>query len=153
MHWLVLLSFFSCPLFCVDQLLYHGSLTDGIERLTPRVRFTPGEELSSPAGIYASDLPAFAAAHSFPWFSAEGIDLFVEDGIVVLEIPASLAERLDTPVYMYFVDGLLFSLLECESTGHTFRATEAVDCLDKIRFDSVTEAIEHYQGLVVIKES
>lgn len=62
-----------------SKFFYHGSSTDGINRLEPRLRYTPGEELDSPASIYASDLPAFAAAHSFPWSSDEGIDLYQDN--------------------------------------------------------------------------
>ena len=63
MNWILTLVILSSPLWSAE-FLYHGSSTDGIECLLPRLRFTPGEELSSPPGIYSSDLPAFAAAHS-----------------------------------------------------------------------------------------
>jgi len=147
-------SFFcsSSFLFGEARFFYHGSSTDGIECLEPRLRYTPGEELSSPSSIYASDLPAFAAAHSFPWSSDEGIDLYVDGQTVIMEIPLSVYERLLRKTYIYVVDSNQFSLVDCESTGHTFRATTPVDCLEKISFQSVVEAIEYYSGHVVIKE-
>lgn len=145
--------FCSCPfLFGETAFFYHGSSTDGIECLEPRLRHAPGEELSSPSSIYASDLPAFAAAHSFPWSSDEGIDLYVDGQMVIMEIPLPIYERLLRKTYIYVVDSKQFSLVECESTGHTFRALTPVNCLEKACFQSVVEAIEHYGGQVVIKE-
>jgi hypothetical protein len=132
--------------------LYHGTQIDNIEHLEPRLRYTPGKESSSPPGIYASDLPAFAAAHSFPWSSDEGIDLYVAESTVVMEIPRSLLPRLQAKIYIYTVDSHPFSRVEQESTGHTFRATVPVDCLEKIGFENVVDAIEYYGGQVVVKE-
>lgn len=147
-----LICYNSCA-FGLEKFFYHGSSTDGIERLEPRLRYTPAEEFNSPSGIYASDLPAFAAAHSFPWSSDEGIDLYVDRDIVIMEIPLSILPRLQKPIHIYVVDGNLFSLVESESTGHTFRRTEAVDCLEKISFPSVQEAIEHFGGRVILKDN
>lgn len=150
---------FAFLFFCSSSFLfgeaiffYHGSSTDGIECLEPKLRYTPGEELNSPPSIYASDLPAFAAAHSFPWSSDEGIDLYVDGQAVIMEIPSSVYERLLRKTYIYVVGSNQFSLVECESTGHTFRAITPVDCLEKVSFESVVEAIEYYGGHVVIKE-
>jgi diadenosine tetraphosphate (Ap4A) HIT family hydrolase len=142
----------NCSLFGEEKFLYHGSSTDDIERLEPSLRYTPGEELDSPASIYASDLPAFAAAHSFPWSSDEGIDLYVDGTIVTLEILETHFDRLQKATYIYLVADNQFSLLECESSGHTFRTTQPVDCLQKISFPSVVEAIEHYGGRVIIQK-
>lgn len=81
----LLLTFFFSLHVCAEvsnpMKLYHGTLTDNIELLEPRLRYTPGEEEDSPAGIYATDDPAFAAAHAFPWSSLEGIDLHYEGRI------------------------------------------------------------------------
>ncbi len=135
-----------------EEILYHGSSTDGIERLEPRLRYTPEEELDSPAGIYATDLPAFAAGHSFPWSSDEGINLDIIEGIVIMEVPQSMLDRLECDIYIYTVSSELFTLVENESTGHTYRATQPVDCLDKMSFQNVKEAIEYYGGQVIILE-
>lgn len=132
--------------------LYHGSSTDGIERLEPRLRYTPGEELNSPAGIYATDLPAFAAGHSFPWSTDEGIDLNVIEGVVVMDVPQSILDRLERNIYIYTVSADPFTFLECESSGHTYRTTQPVDCLAKAAFHNVKEAIEFYGGRVIVKD-
>ena len=150
-RWIIsLFSLFVSPCLFGEPFLYHGSSVDGIECLEPRLRYTPGDEEMSPAGIYASDLPAFAAAHSFPWSSDEGIDLYVDEGTVFLQVPHSLAPRLQRSTFIYVVDGSQFTFLTCEATGHTFRATKAIPCLQKMSFPSVTDAITHYGGHVVI---
>jgi len=152
MSYILFLFFaFTSPLCAENAFLYHGSATDGIKYLEPRLRYTPGEEFISPAGVYASDLPAFAAAHSFPWTSNEGIDLYVDGKTVVLEIPSMLADSLQRNTYIYVVDRREFAPVECEYTGHTFRATTPVHCLEMISFPSVIDAIEYYEGRVVIK--
>ena len=69
-----------------------------------------------------------------------------------MEIPLPVYERLLRKTYIYVVDSNQFSLVECESTRHTFRATNNVNCLEKVSFESVVEAIEYYGGQVVIKE-
>ena len=58
------------------EYLYHGSTTQNIKRLEPRIRYTPAGKIDYSA-IYASPLAAYAAAHSFPWSSNEGVDLDV----------------------------------------------------------------------------
>lgn len=141
-----------------SSYLYHGSLTDGIQVLEPRQRYTPGNEESSPAGVYAASDPAYAAAHSFPWSSDEGIDLYFdrdenEMKYVVIEIPEKLVYRLDTPVFIYTVPAETFSLLECSCTGDDYRSLEKVECVDKIRFESVRKAILHYNGKIIIRSS
>ena len=67
--------------------VYHGSSVE-ITELEPRERFTPAEGVGS--RVYASDLPAFAAAHAFPWHSGEGIELDIDEGTAVLRVPAGL---------------------------------------------------------------
>lgn len=143
---------FNSYLFGEPTFFYHGSATDGIECLEPKLRYTPGNELASPPSVYASDLPAFAAAHSFPWSSSEGIQLYVEGTTVIMEISTKIYERLQRKVYIYTVDSSLFSRVESELTGHTFRATIPVECLEKQSFQSVVEAIEYYGGQVVIHD-
>jgi hypothetical protein len=54
-------------------ILYHGTITPNIELFKPRKRYTPSSD-SGPR-VYASGNPAFAAAHSFPWHSGEGVRL------------------------------------------------------------------------------
>lgn len=136
--------------------LYHGSQADNIEMLEPRKRYTPGEIPNSPA-IYASDDPAFAAAHAFPWSSSEGIDLYYdhEDGDVkehvVLEVPEHLLSRLEKPVFIYQVSSEKFESLNIPPYGHNYRSLEATKCIAKQRFDTVIEAIHYFGGTVKIK--
>ncbi len=144
---------------CLNSLLlaeptffYHGSPTDGIDCLEPRIGHIPGNETNSPPSVYASDLPAFAAAQSFSWSTDEGIDLYVDNETVVLEIPASISSRLQSQAYIYSVDSQQFSRVESETTGHTFRSTGQVPCLQKESFQNVVEAIEYYGGKVIVKE-
>lgn len=149
---------FFCSLLCIltsflPGEFYHGSMTDGIACLEPRLRYTPGGESNAPPAVYASDLPAYAAAHSFPWATREGVDLYITDDLeVILEVPRAIAERLQKNTYIYCVDSALFSLVECETSGHTYRALTPVPVIRKIPFNSVVEAVEYYGGQVIIKE-
>lgn len=126
--------------------LYHGSLTDSIEILEPNLRYTPGEEENSPAGIYASNDPAFAAAHAFPWSSDEGVDLYYDEEGLVLAVPPKLFCRLFNPVFIYEVPADTFELLQIPPQGRNYRSVEPVKCLSKMRFDNVIVAIQHYGG-------
>jgi len=143
----------------IPTVLYHGSQTDAIQTLEPRRRYTPGTEKDPPAGVYASDDPAFAAAHSFPWSSNEGVDLYfdrAEDDAsecVVLEVPQEIVSRLDIPVHVYSVCSETFSLLDIPPQGHNYRSIAKVNCLAKSSFNTVKEAILHYRGKVIIKET
>lgn len=138
--------------------LYHGSQTDNIETLEPRKRYTPGEITNSPSAIYASDDPAFAAAHAFPWSSSEGIELYYdrdEEDLpehVVLEVPKSLEARLNEPIFIYQVPLEDFELLDIPPHSHNYRALEPVPCLTKQRFETVAEAITSFGGTVKIKD-
>jgi hypothetical protein len=145
------LIFFLVNSCLFSELYYHGSITDGIEILEPRLRYTP--ERNAPPSVYASDLPAFAASHSFPWATREGVDLNVlEDLSVVLEVPQSLAGRLNVKTYIYVVDSGPFTLVESETSGRTYRSIEPVPVIQKLAFASVTEAVEHFGGKVIIKD-
>ena len=68
--------------------LYHGSTTQHIKVLEPRQRYTPQGKIEY-AAIYATPLTAYAASHSFPWSTDEGVKLDVVDGIVEMSIPTS----------------------------------------------------------------
>jgi hypothetical protein len=64
---------------------------------------TPGSPRRSaypkPAAlVYASDIPAFAAAHAFPWSTDEGFELSVSGGgRVTLSVPPQHQQRLQCP--------------------------------------------------------
>ena len=131
--------------------LYHGSITPNIESLEPRKRYTPGGQ-NVPERIYAGDLPAFAAAHSFPWGSNEGFDLSVENGKVIFRVPANFKNRLMQKVYLYKVASNKFEWTSGEGTGHTYHSEEATKPDEIQEFDTVQEAIEHFGGEVVYFE-
>jgi hypothetical protein len=143
--------------FILLSSLFHGSLTDHIETLEPRKRYTPGGEENSPSGIYASDDPAFAAAHAFPWSSVEGVDLYYElEGDKfehVLEVPESLKTRLEQPIFIYEVSAKNFELLNISPAGHNYRSLEPTKCLGKKRFETVSGGIHSYGGIVKIKSN
>lgn len=133
--------------------LFHGSQTDNIVALEPRNRYVPGGDTAPPPAIYATDLPAYASAHAFPWATEEGVDLYLEEGRVILEVPKILEERLKKPIFIYTVPAKTFTAVTSDSMGHNFRSTEPVKCIAKQRFESVTEAVTSFGGTVRIKEA
>ena len=142
----------------VSNVLFHGSQTDNIQKLEPRRRYTPGQEENSPSSIYATDNPAYAAAHSFPWSSDEGANLYFEyeertrRESVVLKVPKKIQARMQFPVYIYTVKSDGFSPVMSDPCGHNYRSVESVSCIAKQVFENVTEAVMFHGGRVVIKE-
>lgn len=139
----------------IPSFLYHGSSTPGIEILEPRKRYTPGYEQNSPEGIYASDDPAFAAAHAWEWSSNEGILLYYEEDetqegftYVHLEVPSNIYERLNQTIYIYTLDSRSFTWLKDDVVGRSFRSLESVKCLSCQHFSTVVEAVETFGGKV-----
>jgi hypothetical protein len=140
----------------LDSYLYHGSPIGDINVLEPRKLSTPGGEINSPEGVYASDDPAFAAAHAFRWGSSEGIDLYCDtnengDSVVHLEIPEEISERLNQITYIYKVSSKTFKLLDIPPEGRNFRTLEKVECIGHESFKTVTAAIEKFGGKVIYK--
>ncbi len=131
--------------------LFHGTQTDNIQTLEPRKRFVPGNDTVTPSAIYATDDPAYASAHAFPWVTAEGVDLYFEENKVVLEVPKNLEERLNKPIFIYEVAGTTFEAVTSDSLGHNFRSVQSVKCLSKRRFETVIEAVATFGGRVTIK--
>ena len=129
------------------KFLYHGTVTANIEEFEPRKRFTTGEA-DVPPRIYATDRPDFAVMHAFPWSSDEGIDIVERDGKLYLQIPKQLKERLNQPIYVYKLSGDGFVLTEEEETGNTYHCEEPRIPESVERFDSVTDAVHHYGGVV-----
>jgi hypothetical protein len=128
------------------EILYHGSNVPKIEVIEPRKRYTPGGR-NVTERIYAGDLPAFAAAHSFPWGSGEGFDLTIENGKVIFKVPSKFRNCLMQKVYLYKVSSDKFEQTEGEGTGHTYYSREAIRPSEETdEFDSVQEAIEHFGG-------
>jgi hypothetical protein len=131
--------------------LFHGTQTDNIEFLEPRQRYVPGTDTAPRPAIYATDDPAYASAHAFPWATAEGVDLHFEQNRVVLVVPQALKDRLNKPIFIYTVPGDTFQTVFEDSLGHNFRSTERVKCLAKTRFETVIEAVASYGGTVIVK--
>jgi hypothetical protein len=131
-------------------VLYHGSSTAGIAEFEPRRRYVPSEAIDDQ--IYATDLPAFAAAHSFPWQSSEGFDLSIENGTVAFYIPSVYKERLNAPAYIYKLPGNSFRLATEDSTGHTFISDTNVTPIGVKQFVTVEQAIQYFGGKVVYRE-
>lgn len=131
------------------KFVYHGSTAGDIAEFEPRKRYTPGD-LDVPPRVYATPNPAFAAEHSFPWSSEEGIDVIFDDDQTVLVVPEKHKNRLDQKVYVYKIDGSKFTLTKEEGTGETFHCDEHVSPKEARSFESVTSAIEYFGGRVDI---
>lgn len=131
--------------------LYHGSTTAGIVELNPRERHKPNEEVG--ARVYATQSPAWAAAHSWDWSSDEGIKLHIDkSGKVVLQVPAQFRARMEVPVYLYKVPSVSFNLTSEEGSGSTYDSGENIVPVDVEKFNSVIEAVQHFGGEVILLE-
>lgn len=130
--------------------LYHGSLTSDIAEFEPRERHKPDENIGP--RVYATQMPAWAAAHSWDWSSDEGINLEIKNEKVILEVPSKFKDRLNVPIYIYKLPSDSFNILSGEGSGKTFSSTEKVRPLEVERFNSVNEAVEHFGGEVVYME-
>ncbi len=133
-----------------EPFLYHGSLTPDIKEFEPRVRHTPEDGIGP--RVYATQSPAWAAAHSWDWSSDEGIRLSVaEGGKIVLEVPKSLSQRLEVPIYIYRLPRHSFN--QAEGSGLTFSSAEKVKPVGQSeKFNSVTEALKHFGGEIIFIE-
>ncbi len=131
--------------------LFHGSQTDNIDIFEPRQRYVPGNDKAPRPAIYATDDPAYASAHAFPWATAEGVDLHFENNRVVLMVPKALEERLNKPIFIYTLPGDTFQPVTEDPIGHNFRSTERVKYLAKTRFETVFEAVTSFGGTVIVK--
>lgn len=132
-----------------SEFVYHGTITGGIKEFEKRKRYVPGGA-DVPARIYAAINPAFAAAHSFPWSSDEGIDIKLEDNQVILCVPRIHENRLYQRVYIYKLKRENFVQTKEELTGQTFHTEEKVQPEEVMQFNSVTEALMFYGGKVEI---
>lgn len=130
--------------------LYHGSVTQNIKILEPRKRYTPQGKIDYSA-IYATPVPGYAIAHSFPWSSDEGVGLDVKDGTVYISIPHQIKERLKSPVSLYEVSSESFEHTKEETTGYTWHATNPVVVHKEIKFQSVEDALKHFDVQVMYK--
>ncbi|MDD5040700.1 MAG: hypothetical protein PHY34_06165 [Patescibacteria group bacterium] len=134
----------------VPSTLYHGTTATAVEEFEPRRRSIPGgaDPETQPKLIYASDNPAFSAAHAFLWGSNEGFELSVEKDGVLFRVPVDQQERLNVPVHVYTMPGGNFTLTSGEGTGHTYQTDRPTKPAAVESFATVKEAIEHFGGRV-----
>lgn len=125
--------------------LYHGSTAQNIKILEPRKRYTPAGKIDY-AAIYATPLPAYAAAHSFPWSSDEGIGLNIVRDQVIMDVPMALAGRLNVPISIYKVSSDNFEHTKEEETGFTWHTTTSTPVIEEQKFANVVEAMEKLGG-------
>lgn len=121
--------------------LYHGSTTQNLKTLEPRKRYTPQGKIDYSA-IYATPLPGYAATHSFPWSSDEGVDLEVIENKISFSIPKILAERLQVPISIYKISNENFEHTQEEVTGYTWHTTQPVEIIEEKQYESVEIALK-----------
>lgn len=137
----------------VPSVLYHGTMAADIQELVPRQRYTPGiaDGTGVPPAVYATDDPAYAAGHAFPWRSADGIDLGYEDDQLILRVPVAEQGRLDQPIYVYALPPDSFEVLpDVTPLGRNFRSLVPVRPVGVEAFPSVRAAMAHYGGRIVV---
>jgi len=120
--------------------LYHGSATQHLKTLEPRKRYTPQGKIDY-ASIYATPLAGYAATHSFPWSSDEGVILNVDGGRITFSIPSALKERLQVPISIYKISNENFRHTTEETTGLTWNTVEPVEILEEKQYESVESAL------------
>ena len=131
-----------CNLFLKDMnYLYHGSTTQNLKTLEPRMRYTPAGKIEY-AAIYATPLLPYAIAHSFPWSSEDGIGLDVINENVSLSVPVNLKERLQVPISVYKVLAENFEHTKEEETGYTWHSTQPTKVVEEIKYVSVEDALK-----------
>jgi ABC-type dipeptide/oligopeptide/nickel transport system ATPase component len=126
---------------CFSPYLYHGSTTSGIKVLEPSHRYSPAGKIEYNA-IYATPMKAYAAAHSFPWSSDEGVNLDVVEGKVIFAVPQNFRERLQVPISIYKVSLENFVHTKEEETGRTWHTTQATPVLEEEKYKSVAIALQ-----------
>jgi len=136
--------------------LYHGSATPALTEIEPRSRFIPVgvSEAHWPALVYASSIPAFAAAHAFPWSTNEGFELSVSGvGCVTLSVPRQHQQRLQCPAYLYAVPADSFVATVSGGSSHTYHSDAPVQVLSCTPFRTVEEAIKSHGGMITLNRN
>lgn len=129
-----------------DSLLYHGSNEKDIKALLPQKRYGPSSDRSS--AVYASDLPAYAIAHSIPWSTKEGVTLQVKDNSVHISIPNHLHHRFERPVFLYELSKKPFEKTNDRTSEHTYHTTQSVMPKKIRQYHSFYEAMRAHGGSV-----
>ena len=133
--------------------IYHGTTQRGLGSIKPFKRFTPGGQGLSggiPPRIYATYVPAFAVAHSFPWSSDDGIDILVEGNTITLVVPKNKQVLLEQGVCIYTLPDSSFNFTEEEETGLTYHSAEAVQPSNCQCFSNVKAAMQYFSGKIKI---
>lgn len=131
--------------------MYHGSTHTNLQVLKPFKRYTPGDETladSIPPRIYATYLPAYAVAHSFPWSSEDGIDIAIEHDRITLIVPKNNKWLLNQEICIYTLPDTDFVKTEEEKTGLTYHSEHEVTPVSVEHFKSVLDAMEQFSGKV-----
>ena len=102
-----------------------------------------------PPAIYATDDPAYAAGHAFPWSSPEGFDLGYENEKLILVVPSKKQDRLNQKIYIYKLKADNFELLkDVKPKGRNFWSLKPATPIEVQEFQTVKEAVEIYGGSV-----
>ncbi len=121
--------------------LYHGSTTQNIRTLEPRKRYTPQGKIEY-AAIYATPVAGYAACHSFPWSTDEGVNLNTFGGKFEMSVPVALKERLQEPISIYKIPDTGFTHTKEETTGYTWHTIQPVEVLEEVKYESVEKALQ-----------
>ncbi|HEY5236648.1 MAG TPA: hypothetical protein VIJ14_10745 [Rhabdochlamydiaceae bacterium] len=124
---------------------------DHIKILQPRQLFFPDTKTPPPPAIYATDIPAYAAARAFPWTAVEDVEICFEQNQFVLKVPSTMQAQLNQTVFLYILSSDKFQAVDIEPTGHYFRSMEAIKKIGKLRFETVVDAVERFGGIVIVK--
>ena len=132
--------------------IYHGTTQKDLQVIKPFKRYTPGGEDvadSIPPRIYATYNPAYAVAHSFPWYSDDGVDISIRDDIVTIIVPSDKESVLKQEVCIYTLPDETFIFTDEEEMGLTYHSTDAVQPIECRCFNSVTEAMGKMGGKIL----
>ena len=131
--------------------IYHGTIKKNLQTIRPFKRYTPGGESladSIPARIYATYIPAYAVAHSFPWSSDEGIDITFEENTVTLIVPEKKQGLLEQEICVYTLPDNEFTLTAEEEMNLTYHTEKEVVPIEVQCFKNVSEAMKKFGGII-----
>lgn len=99
--------------------------------------------------VYATDNPLAAVMFSFPWRSADGIDLHTIGSTLKLIVPTHLECRLHQPVVLYQVSAEFFSRIPgvSQQIGN-FWAQTVVPVRGIEEFSDVFSGVARFGGIV-----
>lgn len=131
--------------------IYHGTIKKNLEKIKPFKRYTPGGESladSIPARIYATYMPAYAVAHSFPWSSDDGVDIVLEGETITLVVPEEKKEILEQEICIYTLPDDSFTLTSEEEMNLTYHSEKEIIPIEVQCFQNVPEAMKKFGGVL-----